>query len=146
LQQWKVDVPWARAGQVVVANGGDLGKELGLWPEWAATPDAAPTFSANVVLGEPARGATVSAPLLLGGDARVFEAVVGFDLLGESGEVIASGSTMARIGAPDFGRFAAEVPFRVDRAQPAILRVYQPSARLAGELLDPVFVPLRLQP
>ncbi|MCL6648513.1 MAG: hypothetical protein K6U89_09290 [Chloroflexi bacterium] len=38
FQQWKVDVPWARAGQVVLANGGDLGKEAGLYPSWATTP------------------------------------------------------------------------------------------------------------
>ncbi len=32
MQQWKVDVPWARAGQVTVANGGDIGKEAGIYP------------------------------------------------------------------------------------------------------------------
>jgi len=38
LQQWKVDVPWARAGQVVVANGGDVAKEAGLLPPTATVP------------------------------------------------------------------------------------------------------------
>ncbi|MCS6801352.1 MAG: hypothetical protein RMM58_02665 [Chloroflexota bacterium] len=38
FQQWKVDVPWARAGQVVVANGGDVGKEAGLYPAQALVP------------------------------------------------------------------------------------------------------------
>ncbi|GIW06208.1 MAG: hypothetical protein KatS3mg060_1013 [Dehalococcoidia bacterium] len=38
FQQWKVDVPWARAGQVVVANGGDVGKEAGLYPAQAILP------------------------------------------------------------------------------------------------------------
>jgi hypothetical protein len=74
----------------------------------------------------------------------VFEAVLGFDLLAESGEILASGSAMTRAGAPDFGRFEAVLPFRSDRSQSAVLRVYQPSARLEGELLDPVFVALRL--
>jgi N-acetylmuramoyl-L-alanine amidase len=32
IQQWKVDVPWAKAGQVTVANGGDIGAEAGLYP------------------------------------------------------------------------------------------------------------------
>ncbi|MDO8692078.1 MAG: hypothetical protein Q7R39_19070 [Dehalococcoidia bacterium] len=32
FQQWKVDVPWASAGQVTVANGGDIAKEEGLFP------------------------------------------------------------------------------------------------------------------
>jgi len=42
IQQWKVDVPWARAGQVVVANGGDVAKEAGLLPSDALQPEAAP--------------------------------------------------------------------------------------------------------
>ena len=40
IQQWKVDVPWARAGPVTVANGGDVGKEAGLFPAGAITPRA----------------------------------------------------------------------------------------------------------
>ncbi|HEX2173349.1 MAG TPA: hypothetical protein VHL09_13000 [Dehalococcoidia bacterium] len=35
LQKWLVDVPWARAGQVTIANSGDVAKEAGLLP-----PDA----------------------------------------------------------------------------------------------------------
>ncbi|MFN8533479.1 MAG: hypothetical protein U0556_08020 [Dehalococcoidia bacterium] len=38
FQQWKIAVPWATAGQVVLANGGDLGKEAGLYPGWAIVP------------------------------------------------------------------------------------------------------------
>ncbi|MCL6648378.1 MAG: hypothetical protein K6U89_08605 [Chloroflexi bacterium] len=40
FQRWKVDLPWARAGQVTIANGGDLGKEAGLYPQEAITPRA----------------------------------------------------------------------------------------------------------
>lgn len=40
FQQWKIDVPWARAGQVVVANGGDIAKEYGLYPQAAIAPAA----------------------------------------------------------------------------------------------------------
>ncbi len=32
IQQWKVAVPWAGAGQVTVANGGEVGMEAGLFP------------------------------------------------------------------------------------------------------------------
>src|SRR5919204_623792 len=32
IQFWKVDVPWAKAGQTTVANGGDIAKEAGLFP------------------------------------------------------------------------------------------------------------------
>jgi hypothetical protein len=43
LQEWKMDVPWAKAGEVTVANGGDVGKEAGLFPEKAMRPQAPPT-------------------------------------------------------------------------------------------------------
>ncbi|HEX2987766.1 MAG TPA: hypothetical protein VHS06_06295 [Chloroflexota bacterium] len=45
FQYWKEDVPWAKAGDVSVANGGDLAKEAGLWPADAltlSTPDGRP--------------------------------------------------------------------------------------------------------
>jgi hypothetical protein len=40
FQLWKVDVPWAAAGTVVVANGGDLAKEAGLIDPAAVVPAA----------------------------------------------------------------------------------------------------------
>jgi len=36
FQQWKAAAPWAAAGQVTIANGGDLAKEAGLIPLGAA--------------------------------------------------------------------------------------------------------------
>jgi len=42
LQLWTVDTPWATAGTVVVANGGDLAKEVGLWPGQSMTPELPP--------------------------------------------------------------------------------------------------------
>ncbi len=37
LQLWKVDVPWARAGDVTVANAGEIAREAGLFdPAWLA--------------------------------------------------------------------------------------------------------------
>ncbi len=42
LQEWKVDQPWARAGQVTVANGGELAKEAGVFPWKELRPTAPP--------------------------------------------------------------------------------------------------------
>ena len=39
IQQWKVAVPWAEPGQVTIANGGVIAKELGLLPAAALQPD-----------------------------------------------------------------------------------------------------------
>ncbi len=56
-QQWKVEVPWASAGQVTVANGGDLYKEAGLLPTSAATPQDPPSGGSSTPPPQP-----VSAP------------------------------------------------------------------------------------
>lgn len=42
FQQWKVDVPWAKAGEVTVVNAGDLAKEAGLLPPAATQPEPMP--------------------------------------------------------------------------------------------------------
>jgi hypothetical protein len=41
-QQWKQDVPWARAGQVTVALGGDITKEMGVLPDPNALQPTSP--------------------------------------------------------------------------------------------------------
>jgi hypothetical protein len=40
FQRWKSDQPWAKAGQVTVANGGDLAKEAEILPAEALAPEA----------------------------------------------------------------------------------------------------------
>jgi hypothetical protein len=40
FQMWKVDVPWAQAGQVTIANAGDLAKESSLLPTTAVIPES----------------------------------------------------------------------------------------------------------
>ena len=42
IQQWKAAVPWAAAGGVTIANGGDIAKESGLLPQEALAPEQAP--------------------------------------------------------------------------------------------------------
>lgn len=39
FQQWKENVPWASAGQVTIANGGTIAKELGWLPNEAVQPE-----------------------------------------------------------------------------------------------------------
>jgi hypothetical protein len=49
LQEWKENVPWARAGQVTVANGGDIAKELGHFPPSVLAVEIAPPNGIPVV-------------------------------------------------------------------------------------------------
>jgi N-acetylmuramoyl-L-alanine amidase len=74
LQQWTQDVPWARAGQVTVALGGDIAKEMGILPDQAALqavpPPEAPRRVAPVIVLDPGHGgfesgAARSAPPLI---------------------------------------------------------------------------------
>jgi serine protease Do len=41
FQLWKVQTPFARPGEVTVVNGGDLGKEAGLYPQASIQPEPA---------------------------------------------------------------------------------------------------------
>ena len=64
IQQWKTDVPWAKAGQATIANGGEVSVEAGMFaadivsPEYppgmtppaTPTPTATPTPATNYVL------------------------------------------------------------------------------------------------
>ena len=71
LQLWKSATPWAAAGQVTIANGGDIAKELGFIPPYAVGPFA-PNFA--FVSGGPIRqDAAVVSPSLsdLPSDYRV---------------------------------------------------------------------------
>ena len=43
FQYWKEDVPWAKKGDITVANGGDLAKEAYLWPVEASIPQPPPS-------------------------------------------------------------------------------------------------------
>ncbi len=42
FQEWKLDVPWAKAGTVTIANAGDIAKEAGLIFAGAAAPEDPP--------------------------------------------------------------------------------------------------------
>ncbi|MCS6801088.1 MAG: hypothetical protein NZ773_03990 [Dehalococcoidia bacterium] len=54
IQQWKEDVPWARRGEVLVANGGDVAKDAGLFPEAALQPEPPGSTGGPPVLAAPA--------------------------------------------------------------------------------------------
>ena len=48
LQQWLTNQPWATAGQVTIANAGDIAKTAGLLPASSLTPQAPPAPSTTV--------------------------------------------------------------------------------------------------
>jgi hypothetical protein len=44
LQEWKEAVPWAKMGEVTIANGGEIAKQLGILPSEALEPQANPAY------------------------------------------------------------------------------------------------------
>lgn len=147
LQQWKVAVPWANAGQVTIANGGAIGAEVGLFPAFALEPQPQPTFSQRVVVYNPGKGQRVRSGFLLRGDAQVFEAVATYQLIAENGTILREAPAMTTAGAPEFGRFSVNVDFQVNREQPAVLRVFERSAADGSIVANTlVSIPLVLVP
>ena len=54
LQQWLVDLPWASAGEVTVANGGDLARGAGTFPADVLMPESRPRADGSAPQPTPA--------------------------------------------------------------------------------------------
>ena len=109
-----------------------------------STNTVVPENSANVIETLPVAGATVSNPIHVTGQARVFENVVSWRLLSSDGLEITKGTDYAE--APDMGQFGS---FDFWVVVPEIknvnvtLEVYQASAK-DGSAIDVVSIPLIL--
>jgi hypothetical protein len=44
LLEWKVDMPWAQAGEITIANAGQIAAQLGAFPMGAIVPEPAPVL------------------------------------------------------------------------------------------------------
>ncbi len=51
IQEWKVDTPWAKAGEVTVANAGDILKEVDVLPFIATWPENPPSGTWDLTAG-----------------------------------------------------------------------------------------------
>ncbi len=58
IQQWKVDVPWARAGQATIANGGDVAVQAGMFASDIVTPEYPPGMTPPTPTATPLPTAT----------------------------------------------------------------------------------------
>lgn len=108
-----------------------------------ANPSPVNPDDPSIIVEVPQRGDVVSSPLRAVGRARVFEATVSLRLLGADGEVLVDAFTTADAGAPEFGAFAAEIPYSVAEDQPGCLWVFESSAK-DGSPVNVVQVPVFL--
>ncbi len=146
FQHWRVNVGPNRAGSVTIVNGGDIGKEVGLFPASSVVPEGPSNFNSNLVVLRPGTNQTVSSPIAVGGYARLFEAAGRFELRNATGQVIASGPFLAAIGtSPDFGRFDVAVTYSVPTRQSGTLTLFSLSPA-TGARINVVNVPLTLSP
>lgn len=91
--------------------------------EFAPCPELPPVVqSENIKVYAPAQGAQVTSPLVISGEARVFEGTVNYRILDETGSIISEGFTTA--ASPEMGEFG---PY-------ALTADYTPPATATGKL------------
>lgn len=99
--------------------------------------------SANIKVTAPEAYATVTSPLTVEGEARVFENVVSLRLLDANGNVLVGTNTTAQ--SPDvgqFGPFSVDLPFDHPTGTTGTLEVFTTSAKDGSEI-DKVTLPVR---
>lgn len=126
FQQYRVATAYARPGDVLVVNGGDVAKQYGLVPEWAMSPYGVPRWSDRLLVFVPNVGDTVGSTFRVSGDARVFGARFRWEVRDAGGEVLRSGPAGAS-SCCDWARFVIDVDFTGVPPQPITLALFEPS-------------------
>jgi len=98
----------------------------------------------NIIVQSPVPGQVVRSPLVISGQARVFEAQFNVTVYDELGGVIAETTGMSQEGQV-LSPFQVELTFAVSREQSGCLWVYDLSAK-DGSRMDVVQVPIALAP
>jgi hypothetical protein len=146
FQHWRVDVGPNKANTVTIVNGGDIGKEVGLFPSVAVTPVGPPVFNDNIISLLPGANQTVKTPIVAQGYARLFEAAGNWEIRNATNQVIASGTFMAVAGSsPVFASYSFSAPFTVTAAQNGSLNLFSLSPA-NGSRINQLVVPLTLSP
>jgi hypothetical protein len=95
-----------------------------------STPATKPTAEARIVLSEVSVAEASPGVLHVAGKAQVFEAMLAVALADANGQVIASGSAHASMGAPEWGDFAIDFYYPPPAtAQQVTLQAYEPSPK-----------------
>lgn len=115
-------------------------------PTPTPSPKPTPVGSAkgSITLTAPTVNATLRSPVVITGDASVFEAALQWRISDTGGRVIAEGNTMASRGAPGRGTYTVTVPYTVTTETVAFVEVYSRSAK-DGNIDEIVRVPVTLR-
>ena len=104
-----------------------------------------PTASENIRVTNPTPNMSVTSPLLVQGEARVFENTVSLRLTDEAGRILAETFTTA--DAPDiglFGPFEISLSFSKPAAATGLLEVFEQSAKDGSEI-NKVSIPVSFE-
>lgn len=115
-------------------------------PSASATPKPSPLVSARgaITVNEPRRGEEIGSPLVIAGEASVFEATLRWRLVTASGAVLAEGNTLASAGAPQKGTFKTSVSFATPYyGEPGFVEVFEVSPK-DGSISEIVRVPVAI--
>ena len=115
-------------------------------PTQTASPKASPILSAKgfITLTSPTVNAKLESPVVITGDASVFEAALQWRISDTGGRIIAEGSTTASLGAPGRGTYSVRVPYTVTTETVAFVEVFSRSPK-DGNIDELVRVPVTLR-
>ncbi|QHA00958.1 Gmad2 immunoglobulin-like domain-containing protein [Dehalobacter restrictus] len=122
-------------------NGMDWWGHVGLYNQPFAR-DLSSVYEPAIWVTAPVDGQTITSPLKITGNARVFEAVVSYRLRDAQGNILAEGNTMAAAGAPGRGDFEASLTFTPSAAGSGQLEVFESSMK-DGSDLNKVIIPVK---
>jgi len=119
-----------------------------LRPSPTTSPTAAPSASPSdgaIVVRRPQPAEQVTSPVVIVGDADVFEATVSIRILDAEGVELAASFTTATCGSGCRGEFSTEVFFFTPQRQDGIIEVFETSAE-DGSQVHLVRIPVVLVP
>jgi len=113
-------------------------------PPPSPSPTAVVSAKGAITLKTPTVNATLTSPVIITGDASVFEAALQWRISDTGGRVIAEGNTTASQGGPGRGTFTVTVPYTVATETVAFVEVYSRSPK-DGNIDEIVRVPVTLR-
>ena len=118
----------------------------GLVLDHAVTRDEYVNLLPPITVTRPTPGASVSSPVLVSGDANVFEANVSIEVLDANGKVVGKTFTTATCGTGCRGTFSKRVAFEVTKEQSGTIVVHDDDAAGTGTPPHIVRIPVTLAP
>ena len=107
-----------------------------------AKPSPLTSAKGSITVTSPLRGDQIAPPLVIAGEASVFEATVAWRVVTSSGAVLAQGNVLASVGAPQRGTFSTKVSFNQPYyGEAGFVEVYEVSPK-DGSISDIVRVPV----